>query len=204
MQSMSALTSLLVTFALGEHDAADGLTSVGVSANGEQEAPVLCGIGDLHGDPMHARRALRLCGAVDTKGTWIGKNMIVVQVGDVFDRGNKSVVLLDWLLALREQAAAAGGELKLLLGNHELMNLQGATYYVHPTELAEYGGEAQWRAALDPTHGDVGRKLMGLDILAVRGHGGCRTLFNHAGLRSGLAESYGSVEKLNRALHRQA
>ena len=97
--------------------------------NGTQRP--LCAIGDMHGDPNHALSALRLCDAVDEAGRWSGGNMVVVQLGDVFDRGNASVALQQMLWELRDQAAEAGGELKLLLGNHELMNLQGRIHYVH-------------------------------------------------------------------------
>ena len=42
----------------------------------------------------------------------------------MLDRGNRSLELIQSLWALREEAAIAGGELVLLIGNHELMNLQ--------------------------------------------------------------------------------
>ena len=52
-----------------------------------------------------------------------------MQLGDVFDRGNASIPLMETLWRLRDEAATAGGELKLLLGNHELMNMQGESSY---------------------------------------------------------------------------
>ena len=119
--------------------------------NGTQRP--LCAIGDMHGDPNHALRALRLCDAVDEAGRWSGGTMTVVQVGDVFDRGNASIALQHVLWELRDQAAEAGGELKLLLGNHELMNLQGRIHYVHGFSRAgDHRGEpAPSRAQANPT-----------------------------------------------------
>jgi len=79
-----------------------------------------------------------------------------------------------------EGGPPAGGELKMLLGNHELMNLQGATYYVHPAELAEHGGKRSWKAALHPTRGEIGRQLVSLDGTGgarSRCVGACRSLF---------------------------
>ena len=172
----------------------------------------LCAIGDMHGDPNHALSALRLCGAVDEDGRWSGGTMTVVQVGDVFDRGNASLPLQQMLWELREQAAEAGGELKLLLGNHELMNLQGRIHYVHGFsragdhrgELAEFGGAKAWQEALHPLHGELGRKIVAHDALAVRGEGACRTLFLHAGLRQRTAAQYeGSVGRINLAIRSQ-
>ena len=42
---------------------------VGHTPQSVEVGDVLCGIGDLHGDPIHARAALRLCGAV-IDGVW--------------------------------------------------------------------------------------------------------------------------------------
>ncbi|KAL1510449.1 hypothetical protein AB1Y20_006756 [Prymnesium parvum] len=163
----------------------------------------LCALGDLHGDPLHALRALRLCGAVGDDWTWVGGQMTIVQVGDVLDRGNASITLLEHLWDLRDQATAAGGELVLLLGNHELLNMQGRTRYVHHKELEAFGGKTRWQNAFDPTSGAYGKRLAAQDAFAVRGHGSCRTLFNHGGLRARLAAKFGSVGALNHALQTQ-
>jgi len=79
-------------------------------------------IGDLHGDLDHARRALRLAGAVDDRDQWVGGRLVVVQVGDEIDRGDDDRGIIDLIERLKRQAAAAGGELIALLGNHEVMN----------------------------------------------------------------------------------
>ena len=41
------------------------------------------------------------------------------------------------------------------------------------------------------------------DAIAVRGHGGCRTLFLHAGLRASHARAHGTVGALNAEVRRQ-
>ena len=163
----------------------------------------LCAIGDLHGDAAHAFDALRLCGAVDRTGRWSGGAMTVVQTGDVVDRGNASLPLLHALWELRDQAAADGGELLLLMGNHELLNMQGRTRYVHKTELFKFGGTSAWQQAMDPRHGAIGRQLAALPGAAVRGEGACRTLFLHAGCRYSTGAQFGTVHALNDALHKQ-
>ena len=190
-------------------EADNGSNGRATDVNGNM--PSLCAIGDMHGDPKHAVRALQLCGAVDADGRWSGGTMTVVQVGDVFDRGNASIPLQYYLWELRDQAAEAGGELKLLLGNHELLNLQSQVFYVHgfsrggmhSGELAEFGGVQAWRQALDPNRGAIGMKIVQHDALAVRGRGACRTLFLHAGLRLAAAKAYGGVAELNEAVRSQ-
>ena len=164
----------------------------------------VCAVGDLHGDLDHALKALRLCEAVDAHGHWSGGTKTVVQTGDVVDRGNSSLPLLHALWTLRDEAAAAGGELVLLMGNHELLNMQGRTHYVESDEMQSYGGEAAWRRVMHPRDGEIGQKLSAQSGVAVRGHGACRTLFLHAGLRLNFVTQYEhSIDALNAALTAQ-
>ena len=90
----------------------------------------LVAIGDLHGDGAHARRALRLAGAIDDKDMWIGGKLVVVQTGDQIDRGDDDRAILDLVEELKRQAAAVGGELISLDGNHEVMNAEHDFRYV--------------------------------------------------------------------------
>lgn len=160
-------------------------------------------IGDLHGDLDQALKALHLVGAADPTGKWIGGRDTLVQTGDLIDRGPDSLAVLSLLERLQAEAAAAGGQVLLLLGNHELMNLSGDFRYVAASELAwlhrnashEFAGSSWdafddldveagrslWRTALayDAT---AGKALRSRHIAVTAGHGGCRTLFVHAGL----------------------
>ena len=81
------------------------VNGVAVRFSRRDPAAPLCAIGDMHGDLDHALAALRLCGAVDADGAWVGGGMTVVQTGDVVDRGNASVPTLHMLWGLRRQAA---------------------------------------------------------------------------------------------------
>lgn len=163
----------------------------------------VCGIGDLHGDVQHALAAFALCGAADASGRWTGGTMTVVQVGDVLDRGNASLPVLRMLWDLREQAATAGGELVLLIGNHELMNMQGRVHYVERSELIREGGPTVWKRRMHPIYGDIGAALLTQDTVVVRGSGACRTIFVHAGVRSSTAQKYGSLDRLNEGVRAQ-
>lgn len=51
------------------------------------------------------------------------------QVGDILDRGDQEIKLLYLLERLQRQAAAAGGALWVLNGNHETMNVGGNFRY---------------------------------------------------------------------------
>ena len=82
-------------------------------------------IGDIHGDLEALRGALRLARATDSKGRWVGQDLVVVLVGDLIDRGNQDREVLELVERLGQQARAAGGALLPLLGNHEVMNVYG-------------------------------------------------------------------------------
>src|SRR5688500_15265123 len=45
-------------------------------------------IGDIHGDLQAARAALRAAGAIDDQDHWSGGDLVVVQTGDILDRGD--------------------------------------------------------------------------------------------------------------------
>ncbi|MFO7654326.1 MAG: metallophosphoesterase [Candidatus Krumholzibacteriia bacterium] len=87
-------------------------------------------LGDWHGDLDAARRGLRVAGAIDAHDRWCGGDLVVVQTGDVLDRGDEEQAILDLLRRIGEEAAAAGGAVHALLGNHELMNVSGDFRYV--------------------------------------------------------------------------
>jgi Calcineurin-like phosphoesterase len=100
--------------------------------------PHVMAIGDMHGDLEAARRAMRLAGAVDEAGHWAGGTLTLVQTGDILDRGDDDRAIFDWLEGLRPEAKAAGGELILLSGNHELMNVAQDFGYVTPKGFASF------------------------------------------------------------------
>ena len=110
--------------------------------NSPQTPPRIVAFGDVHGDLDAARRALRLAGAIDATDHWIGGELVVVQTGDLLDRGNDEWAILEWFARLAEEAEAAGGAFHQLLGNHELMNVAGDLRYVTPDGFPQFEGVA--------------------------------------------------------------
>jgi len=153
----------------------------------------LVAIADLHGDLEAVQKAFRLAGAVDARDTWIGGKLVVVQTGDVVDRGDDDKRILDWLDRVQAEAKAAGGELILLLGNHELMNVQGDFRYVTPGGFSAFGGggpvatpaaaegpeHARGRAAAFAPGGTYAKKLAAEHLVFVRVG---RSVFIHGGI----------------------
>jgi hypothetical protein len=98
----------------------------------------LVAIGDIHGDLRALQAALRTAGAIDAIGRWAGGPLVVVQTGDLLDRGDDEQAILDYLEDLEKEARAAGGALHWLLGNHELMNAAGDLRYVTRGGFADF------------------------------------------------------------------
>jgi hypothetical protein len=102
------------------------------------DVPRIIAVGDLHGDYEQFTSVLSSAGLIDGNGDWTGGKAHLVQTGDVVDRGPDSRSIMDLLMRLEKQAAAAGGGVHALLGNHEAMNVYGDLRYVSPGEFASY------------------------------------------------------------------
>jgi hypothetical protein len=96
---------------------------------------------DVHGAYDDLTQLLRSAGVVDKDLRWSAGAAHVVSTGDLLDRGPGSRQVMDLLMRLQGEAAAAGGALHVVLGNHEAMNLLGDLRYVTPTEFAAYAGD---------------------------------------------------------------
>lgn len=96
-------------------------------------------IGDLHGDLLQTRRALRLAGLLSADGMdrWCGGSDVLVQVGDVLDRGGDEIAILSLLRWLHIQAQLKGGAVFQVNGNHETINVEGDFRYVDPLGFYE-------------------------------------------------------------------
>lgn len=113
-------------------------------------AQVVIAIGDVHGDFDDFCLILKRVGLIDEKLHWAGGHAILVQTGDLLDRGPKERQVLDLMTSLEDEAAKAGGQVVSLLGNHEVMNLIGDLRYVTPdtyTSFSTSDSEARRRAA---------------------------------------------------------
>jgi hypothetical protein len=98
-------------------------------------------ISDVHGAYDGMLRTLKSARVIDSDQSWIAGNTHLVITGDVLDRGAESRKVMDLVMQLEQQAAASGGVVHLLLGNHEVMNLVGDLRYVARGEYAAFADE---------------------------------------------------------------
>ena len=162
-------------------------------------------IGDLHGDLVAARTALRLAGATDDNDRWIGGDLMVVQLGDILDRGDDALEILNLIDNLGEQARASGGDIHLLNGNHELMNVKLDMRYVSIGGYIDFlPGEKPDSATAEDVVTGIGERILAIrpggsmalrfaqrNVITVVGD----TVFVHGGVLPHIVD-YG-IERLN-------
>ena len=111
-----------------------------------EDRPRIIAIGDIHGAYDEFTRLLQQLGLVDDRHRWSGGSAILVQTGDIADRGAQVREVWDLLMTLERQADAAGGQVVALLGNHETMNLMRQVRDVGPGAYASFAdGESEDR-----------------------------------------------------------
>lgn len=98
-------------------------------------------ISDIHGAYDAMVETIRNAGVVNEELDWSGGKTHLVIVGDILDRGPGSRAAMDLLMKLEPQAAAAGGKVHVLIGNHEAMNLTGDLRYVATEEYAAFADD---------------------------------------------------------------
>eukprot|EP00053_Salpingoeca_punica_P005906 m.57297 g.57297 ORF g.57297 m.57297 type:complete len:384 (-) comp13449_c0_seq1:229-1380(-) len=118
------------------------------------KAKRLVAIGDLHGDFEKSILQFKVAGLINDKGDWIGKDTVCVQVGDVLDRGDDEIKLMLWLEKLKHEAAAAGGALHVINGNHETLTVQGRFRYATRGSRQRFDEWLKWY--------EIGRRLKAL------------------------------------------
>ncbi len=98
-------------------------------------------LSDIHGAYEPMVRTLQQAGVIGEELAWSGGTTHLVIVGDILDRGPRSREAMDLLMRLEAEAAAAGGRVHVLIGNHEAMNLIGDLRYVSAAEYAAFADE---------------------------------------------------------------
>nr|WP_110945434.1 metallophosphoesterase [Streptomyces avicenniae] len=166
----------------------------------ERDLPVIEGagplyvVGDVHGYLDELRAALHEAGLTDASDNWAAGNARLWFLGDFTDRGPDGVGVLDLVMRLSAEAAAAGGYCKAILGNHELLLLGASRFGDAPVESAAgtasfstvwllNGGQrsdmerlqdhhVQWMSRLDSMAVADGYLLMHSDTTAYLDYGG--------------------------------
>jgi len=179
--------------------------------------------GDVHGDILalykflQASQLLHPTKSTITNPIWDGGDAILVQCGDILDRGSEELFCLRYLASLARQAPAQGGKVILLHGNHEALNANGLFQYADPKGNEEievvFGkdmdgirsdGSPRWRlqyagneparwAAFEPNGWLSEPMYSHMSVSVIVG----KTLFVHAGVTKDHLVKYNGIEGMN-------
>lgn len=136
---------------------------------------------------------------IDKDGTWIFGNGHLVLNGDFVDRGNQVTQVLWLIYKLEQQAEALGGKVHYILGNHEIMMLQGDVSYAdfkYIEAAKQISNKSNWEDAMRAMYSqqsELGKWLRTKNIIERIGS----TLFVHAGLNIDHANEKVNMKELN-------
>lgn len=151
-------------------------------------------VSDIEGNYRTFRDFLINAKVIDSDLNWTFGDGRLVLLGDFVDRG-ASVTPVLWLIyKLEQEAAASGGRVHYILGNHEIKNLQGNFQSNHDkySSVAAILGRRQ--SDLLGEEAFLGRWLASKNTVEVIDG----ILFVHGGLHPGLMEQSWSLEDMNR------
>ncbi|MEH6538240.1 MAG: ankyrin repeat domain-containing protein [Psychroserpens sp.] len=156
-------------------------------------------VSDIHGQYDTFIKLLTNNGVIDNQGKWSFGNGHFVVAGDMFDRGPQVTEVLWFLYDLEKQAEEKGGKLHVLLGNHDVMVLNGNLRSVHPkyTEIAKIL-ETPFNTLFNT--GTVLGDWLRTRPVVIKLNG---ILFTHGGLHPDLVEKGLSMEEINSEFKQQ-
>lgn len=89
-------------------------------------------VSDIEGNFAPFFKLLVTAQVISPTMDWIFDDGHLVILGDCFDRGEEVTECLWLIYALEEKAKRVGGHVHFILGNHEIMNMNGDWRYIHP------------------------------------------------------------------------
>lgn len=98
-------------------------------------------VSDVHGHLDKLTAALHTTGLIDEDHQWSGGNTRLWFLGDLFDRGSDGAGVVELIMRLNTEAAAVGGTVDTLLGNHEILMLGAQRFGTE--ELADDEGNVR-------------------------------------------------------------
>jgi hypothetical protein len=106
-----------------------------------ENADRIVAFSDVHGAYDAMVETLQSAKVIDASLSWSGGKTHLVLVGDILDRGPDSRAAMDLLMVIEQEAIQAGGQVHVLMGNHEVMNLIGDIRYVARQEYAAFADD---------------------------------------------------------------
>ena len=155
-------------------------------------------LSDIEGD-FEAFKMMLIGGKViDKNFQWTYGDGHLVLLGDYFDRGLQVTECLWLVYKLEAEAEAAGGKVHFILGNHEVLNLQGDLQYVRRKYFEDAALMQEDYLRWYDNNSELGRWLRTKNAVEKIGD----YVFCHAGISPELAASGLSLHDVNRLARR--
>lgn len=151
-------------------------------------------LSDIEGNFQAFKTMLMGAKVINRDFEWaFGKGHLVL-LGDYFDRGTNVTECLWLIYKLEQEAKAAGGKVHFILGNHEVLNLQGDTEYVRQKYIANAALMGEAYPIWFSTDTELGRWLRTKNALEKIGD----FLFCHGGISPELVHTKMNIASINR------
>ncbi|HMI04009.1 MAG TPA: metallophosphoesterase [Pedobacter sp.] len=150
-------------------------------------------LSDIEGNFAAFRKLLQSNKIIDDQFNWIFGKGHLVFAGDMFDRGVQVTECLWLVYMLEEKAKAAGGYMHFVLGNHEIMNLQGDHRYVEDKYKGNAALMGKTLAQLYNEDSELGRWLRTKNIVEKIGD----LLLTHGGISNEMSNLKLPVGEIN-------
>jgi hypothetical protein len=151
-------------------------------------------LSDIEGDFKAFKTILQGGGVIDESFNWNFGNGHLVLLGDFFDRGLQVTECLWLIYKLETEAEAAGGKVHFILGNHEIMNLQGNSTYVRRKYLENALLMGDDYKTFYDRNSELGRWLRTKNAVEKIGD----YVFCHGGISPELAQTQLSLTEINK------
>jgi hypothetical protein len=162
----------------------------------------LLALSDIEGNFEAFTGLLMAQGVIDKELNWTFGEGHLVLLGDFTDRGEEVTQLLWLIYKLEQEALKAGGRLHFILGNHEVMNMEGDWRYNHRKYIKAamlISGNEDWSAALRYLYSaqtELGQWLRSKNVAEKIGD----YLFVHAGISPEILPFDPCIELVNRSV----
>lgn len=197
--SMSLSQKASITLQVATDDPAK-LFSVKLKGKLENEKTEFSGasklyiISDIEGNFAAFKQLLLAGGIIDADFNWTFGNGHLVLTGDFVDRGSMVNEVLWLIYSLEDKAKAAGGYVHYILGNHEIMNLNGDLRYVHAKYMESAGLLREGFTSLYGEDAELGRWLRSKNVMEKIND----ILFVHGGVSAPVNRMDLSTTRLNK------
>lgn len=156
-------------------------------------SPKIFVVSDIEGNLAPFFEILVAANVISKKMEWTFGDGHLVILGDCFDRGQEVTECLWMIYALEVKSKVFGGKVHFILGNHEIMNMNGDWRYIHPKYATHTFADRFPPTALYAANQELWNWLQTKNIIEKIGS----ILFVHGGITREVLNLRLSVQEIN-------